>query len=293
MYSDIIIIGAGPAGMSAALYCARAGLKVVLIEKEWIPGGQMNNAIKINNYPGVESISGADLALKMYNQIEKYANIEYIVDEVVKLQNIADEYFLVTTDSGKQLTSYAVIEAIGQTHKKIEALNAFQEEGYVHYCATCDGPLYRDCPVAVIGDGNTAVSYALELSKYCSSVYMFTLTDKLFAEEVEIRALRKQPNIFQIVAPNPTYRQRSAEFVEIKSGDNIFLVNGIFVAIGSDINHIQENDVDFSYAGYFKAGDCASDGYRQVSIAVGDGAIAALQAINWVRLCLASQKNKS
>lgn len=292
MHYDVVIIGAGPAGMTAALYCARANLKVLLIEKDF-PGGQMNDAVLIENYPGVDSMSGADLALKMFNQLDKYPNITFLMQEVVEVGEIEKGLFIVKTDDTQVFTSTAVINSTGMTHKKIEELKPFEDQGFVHYCATCDGPLYAETPVAVIGDGNTAVTYALELSKYCSTVYLFTLTDKLYAEDINIRLLKNQPNIIQIVMHNPSY-EMGQEMVYIKNGVNLYLVTAIFVAIGmiknelNDANALDEDGV--CQDGYFTAGDCEyPHGTHQVSIAVGSGTLAALAVIEWVRECSLDQ----
>ncbi len=296
MYFDVVIIGAGPAGMTAALYCARAGLNVGLIEKD-LPGGQMANAVKIENYPGVDSMSGDELAQKMFNQISEYKNIEVITNEVITLTKENGIYKIICDDSSYHLAT-AVIKAIGMFHKKITALKELEEAGFVHYCATCDGPLYRDEPVAVIGDGNTAVTYALELSKYCSTVYLFTLTEKLFAEDINIKLLNQTGNVFQIIDENLLYEPSlSGEFVYIHSKNGMFPVAAIFVAIGmveNKINDTGARDEDGFYQdGVFSAGDCSyPNGMHQVSLAVGSGTKAALAAIEWVRECSLNQENE-
>ena len=296
MYFDIVIIGAGPAGMTAALYSARAGLNVGLIEKD-LPGGQMANAVKIENYPGIDSMPGDELAQKMFNQISEYKNIEMITNEVISLTK-ENNIFKVICDDGSYHLATAVIKAIGMVHKKIPTLRQLEETGFVHYCATCDGPLYRDEPVAVIGDGNSAVTYALELSKYCSTVYLFTLTEKLFAEDINIKLLKQAGNVFQIVDESLSYEpSRSGEFVHIHSKAGMFPVAAIFVAIGMVENKIEDGNVldedGFYQDGVFSAGDCSyPTGMHQVSIAVGSGTQAALAAIEWVRECSLHQENE-
>lgn len=289
MLVDVAIIGAGPAGMAAALYCARAGKKVALLEQEFIPGGQMNNAVLIENYPGADKMSGADLAFKMFEQLNEYDNLDFFADEkVVHISQVhnndTNEDFYSIQTTKKFYISKVVIEAIGMKYKKLENTDDFD---FIHYCATCDGPLFTGQTVGVLGDGNTAISYALELSNYCQKVYLFTLTDNLYGEEVNIEILKNKPNIEQVVGKTHILGEHMIAVTNEPGTILHYYVEGLFVAIGMEYNEIKETSTDnlTKACGYFRAGDCNKEHIvkrHQVTLAVGDGTTAALDALDYL-----------
>ena len=177
---DIAIVGGGPAGMTAAIYAARADKKVVLFEKN-ILGGQMVNSPLVENYPGFEKISGEELGFKMQEQVEKLG-VEIVFGEVIKIVDNSSKYIVCTEvdDEDYDYLAKTVILANGVEHKKLGVAG----EDLANYCAICDGPFYKGKDVCVIGDGNTAAQYALLLANYCKSVTMITLFDKFFCEKV-------------------------------------------------------------------------------------------------------------
>ena len=177
---DISIVGGGPAGMTAAIYAARADKKVVLFEKN-ILGGQMVNSPLVENYPGFEKISGEELGFRMQEQVEDLG-VEIIFGEVVKIVDNSSQYIVCTKvdDEVYACRAKTVILANGVEHKKLGVVG----EDLANYCAICDGPFYKGKDVCVIGDGNTAAQYALLLANYCKSVTMITLFDKFFCEKV-------------------------------------------------------------------------------------------------------------
>ena len=189
---DIIVIGGGMAGMTAALYALRNNKKVLLIEKESV-GGQIATSPKVENYPTHKSISGAELADQLFEQILDLG-VDFELENVLKIDK-QDKTFIVTTDYNKY-EAKAVILATGVKHRTlgIENEEKFIGKG-VYYCAICDGPFFKGQDVTLIGDANSAMQYALMLASYCKTVNMFTLFDKFFGEKALEDQIRKTPNI--------------------------------------------------------------------------------------------------
>jgi len=294
---DLIIVGAGPAGLTAGLYAARARLDVVLFEK-MSPGGQVLLTDIVENYPGFpEGISGFELMDRMKRQTESFG-LSIEIREVLSFRFDPDLKVIVTDKGEEQAKS--VILACGATPRKLGIPGEDQLTGRgVSYCATCDGPFYRDQEVAVIGGGDTAVEEALFLTKFATRVYLIHRRDQLRATKVlqeRVMANDKVEIIWDTI-PQRILGESGVEAVELKNVKTSQLstlnVQGIFVFIGYEPNtqllkgildldklgFIRTNaEMETSVAGVFAAGDIRSKNLRQISTAVGEGATAAFSA---------------
>ncbi|MCR5611414.1 MAG: FAD-dependent oxidoreductase [Clostridiales bacterium] len=298
MNCDIAIIGAGIAGMTAAIYAARAGKSVVMIEKEAV-GGQITLSPRVENYPGFKEISGLDLADNVFNQaLSLGVNLD--VDEVRSIEK-TDEGFKLT-GSYTEHTAKAVVIATGLKHRRLEAAAAFEGEG-VSYCAVCDGMFYRGKTVAVVGGGNTAVSDALYLADICEKVYLIhrrsgyraekAVLDRLLANEKIIRLENKVIDSMENADGGKLLHLKDTQ----GGADTDVAVAGLFVALG----HIPQNDAfkdlvdldEFGFVrageelltktpGIFVAGDCREKTVRQLTTAASDGASAGLAAAKYI-----------
>ena len=294
---DVIIIGGGPAGLTAGLYNARARLNVLLLEK-LAPGGQVLTTDWVENYPGFpEGVSGFELMDRMRSQAEKFG-LAIQNKDVVGLESQEDRKIVITGD--ERLQAKAVILACGATWKRlgIEGEALLIGKG-VSYCATCDGPFYRDQEVAVIGGGDTAIEEAIFLTRFVSRVYLIHRRDTLRATKLlQERALSQEKIEFiWDTVPIKILGNTAVEGIElknIKTGDITKKeVKGVFVFIGTipntdlvkglvefDKNHfiVTDNDMETSVPGVYAAGDIRSKLFRQISTAVGEGAAAAFSA---------------
>lgn len=297
--TDIIVIGAGPAGMTACLYALRNGKSVTIIEGNSI-GGQIAESPRVENFPTIDSISGNELSDRMFQQITKRGAIFKFgrVESVTKNNGI----FTVKTEFD-ELSSRSVIIATGVQHRKLNLPNEDKLIGHgISYCALCDGAFYSGEDVTLIGDGNTALQYALLLSSYCKSVHIVTLFDKFFGDQTLVDAVKRKENI------KVTHNLKLVELIgEEKLSALVFEktdktkvelpTKGLFVAIGQVPNNsIFAGLVDLSVDGYivadenartkteglFVAGDCRTKKVRQVATACSDGAIAASHASNYI-----------
>lgn len=301
MKYETIIIGGGPAGLTAGIYASRAGLKSLLIEKA-IFGGQIINAQKVENYPGFpDGISGFDLASLMQQQASKY-DLEMVNDDVINIKP-GKPHQVITQEN--VYDSDSVIIAAGAQYNRLEVDGETQYVGKgVSYCATCDAYMFRERVVAVIGGGDTALADALELVNHASTVYLIHRRDELRASKVlQERVLRhkKMKFLWNTVVEKISGDKFVTTLIlkNIKSGESLSLpVSGIFVAIGQTPNsvafagtvHIDKTGeiitnelMTTSIPGIFAAGDIRKNSARQVSTAVGDGATAALSAFKYVR----------
>lgn len=295
MVSDILIIGGGAAAMTAALYASRAGYQVTLVEKNAF-GGQIADSPKVENFPTIPSISGLELSNRMFEQISDLGtNIE--MDEILSLQK-KDGIFIIQG----QFDSYfakSVILATGVKHRAlgIKGEKEFLGKG-VSYCAVCDGAFYTGEKTMVIGDGNSALQYALMLAKTSSRVDVVTLFDRFFGDKVLVEALQAQKNVFV------SHNLNSLEFYgeerlkgvlfedTISKEQKRIETNGCFIAIGQvpdnerfqnlidlEKGFIVTNDaMETKTPGLFAAGDCRVKKVRQLTTACNDGAIASLAA---------------
>ena len=294
---DIIIIGAGAAGMTSALYALRNGKKVLVLEGESL-GGQIATSPRLENFPSIKEISGEAFADNLYEQIDALG-AEVEIERAVRIEKRAEGDFLVHTEYG-QYEGRSVIIAAGVKHKHLKTKHDREDlvgKG-VYYCAVCDGPFYKGQEVALVGDANTALQYALLLSGYCKKVYMYTLFDKFFGDANLVKAVRAKENIE--VRPDTSVvdfiGEKELKAIEYTDKDGNLCrqeIPAVFVAIGQvPDNGAFANVADLDEAGYiiadencktrtpgvFVAGDCRTKAVRQVSTAVSDGAIAATNA---------------
>lgn len=298
---DVMVIGGGPAGMSASLYALRDDKKVLLLEKESI-GGQIATSPRVENFPTKETISGTELADEMFTQVMNLG-VHFELDTITEVRKEDGLFALVGTYG----TYYGktVIIATGVKSLKLNVPGEEELSGKgVSYCATCDGPFFKGQDTAVIGDANSALQYALLLSSYCPNVTLLTLTDKLFGERMLIEKVKATSNIkiisnVQTTAFIGNNDLKKIAYKDLKTGEIKELpVKGAFVAIGKKAqNEIFENFVDLEKGyiltddnmqtktpGMYAAGDCRLKAVKQAITACNDGAIAAINAIKYLAL---------
>jgi thioredoxin reductase (NADPH) len=298
---ELVIIGGGPAGLTAGLYAARGGLNVILIEKI-VPGGQIIITDWIENYPGFpEGLSGPDLVQKMTEQVKRF-DLSIENNEVVSVD--FSEPVKKITLNDRTLTSYAIIIATGASPKKlgVPGEETFFGKG-ISSCATCDGPFFKDSIVAAVGGGDTAVQESLFLTKFAKKVYLIHRRDKLRAAAIlQKRALANDK--IEIIWDSVLTDISGLTHVEnitvknVKTDDKTqFSVDGCFIWVGTIPNAqflgdsvkldeygfiIADLNMETSVPGVFAAGDVRNTPLRQVVTAVGDGAIAAISAENYI-----------
>ena len=297
---DTIIIGAGPAGMTAALYAARSNLKVALIEGG-LPGGQMNNTSDIENYPGYANISGPELAEKMFEPLENLG-VEHLYGFVKNIENHGDVKKVITDN--EEFGTRTVIVATGSKHRLLgvpgeEELNS---RG-VSYCAVCDGAFFRDQDLLVVGGGDSAVEEAIFLTQFAKTVTIVHRRDELRAQKVlQDRAFANEKINFiwdsvvkEIKGEN---RVESVVIENVKTNQvTEHAFGGVFIYVGLDpvsdfVQELQIRDqagwivtddhMKTSVAGVFAVGDVRQKDLRQVTTAVGDGAIAGQEAYKYI-----------
>ncbi len=297
---DVLVIGGGPAGVTAAIYAKRAGLSVAVFEKMFI-GGQIGITSELENYPGFgKPISGADFALELLNQLE-YFNIEVMYEEVT---SVSFECGTKVVNCGA--SSYEGKAAIIATGAYVRKLGIDTEERFVgrgvSYCATCDGNFFKDKKVAVIGGGNTAVEEALYLSNIAKEVYIIHRRDEFRASNHLVSRMEKKNNIKPIL--NSVVKEiKGEDFMDkviliSEEKETTLEIDGLFVAIGripdtkiflndmlNERGYITTgNDMKVGgYCGVFACGDVREKRLRQVVTAVNDGAIAANGAIEFIQ----------
>ena len=290
---DIIIIGAGPSGMSAALYALRANKKVLLLEKDCF-GGQIINASNIENYPALPNVSGYDFATNLYNQI-KSLGVVLKYEEVLEVTDKKEVITRKNTYKGK-----SIIIATGLKKRKLNLENEDRLLGSgISYCATCDGNFYKNKKVAVVGGGNTALEDALYLSNIASKVYLIHRRDKFRGEEKLISEVKENDNIELILNSNITKinGKESLNSIEITDNRNNISkleIDGLFIAIGNipdnnrfkNITNLDENgyiianqNLKTKTNNIYVVGDTRVKALRQLATATADGAIAATEII--------------
>lgn len=300
MIYDMIIVGAGTAGLSAAIYGARAGKKVLVLEANTY-GGQIVRSPEVENYPGIAHISGYEFAQNLYEQaVNLGAEVEF--ENVVEIRADGREKYVVTEDN--EYTALSVILATGAINRPlgVESEDDFVGAG-ISYCATCDGAFFKGKDVAVVGGGSTALEDALFLSAYCRKVYLIHRRDAFRGEQKYVDNLKTKDNIEFVLNSQVTalHGDSFLEAVEVKdkvSGETRTIpVSGLFVAIGqmpqndSFANLIQLDksgyiaageDCRTNVEGIFTAGDCRTKTVRQLTTAASDGATAALAACEYL-----------
>lgn len=297
---DLIIIGGGPAGASGAVYAARKQLKTLQVAVEW--GGQSNVSEDIQNWIGTPNISGSDLAKSFQNHVKAYEGefLKVLNDKVIKISK-ENNIFTLNFESGKTENTKAVLICSGSSRRKLPVNDAdkFENKG-ITYCASCDGPLYSDADVVVVGGGNAAFETAAQLSAYCKNVTLINRSETFRADEITVESLKKTPNVTIIT---------NVEFVEVVGDQFVnglvykdlkndetktIPTTGIFVEIGQlpnsdfvkDIVELNEsNNIKIdpwtcrtNIDGIWAAGDVTNILYHQNNIASGE-AVKALEDI--------------
>ena len=308
---DIVIIGAGVAGMTAGIYALRAGKSVTILESEGI-GGQIATSPRVENFPSEKSISGSELSDKIFEQVTAMG-AELELERALSIEKHTDGTFTVHTD-GEDKRCKAVIIASGVKHKKVGVKNEEELEGKgISYCAVCDGAFYKGEEVALLGDANTALQYSILLSGYCKKVYVCTWLDKFFGDKALVDVLLSRNNVEWIKNVNLTAFEGTNELTacvfERRDKNNepfVLNVKACFVAIGQVPDNASFKDVvDIDKMGYiiagedcrtktdgvFVAGDCRTKNVRQLTTAVADGATSAIGACAYIDRMDANKKN--
>lgn len=292
---DVVIIGAGPAGLTAGIYCGRANLSTCIIDKMG-PGGQVATTDKVENYPGFpEGISGLDLSMKMEEQARRFG-AEIVLAEIERIREEDGMYTLCCTEG--ELRAPAVIVATGARPKELGVPGETKFKGRgVSYCATCDGAFYRGKVTAVVGGGDSAISEAIFLTRFAEKVYVIHRRDELRATKVLQDRARQNPRIEFILSSvvESINGEDRVESIEVKSlrdgGRRTLVVDGVFLYVGlipntEFIKHFVDLD-EYGYVltdenmrtsrlGIFAAGDVRHKSLRQVVTATADGALAAM-----------------
>jgi thioredoxin reductase (NADPH) len=307
---DVAIIGGGPAGLTAGLYTTRGGLKDVTMFEKGMPGGQIMNSSEIENYPGVAEVkSGMDLMASWPEQCQRFG-LKHEMLNVERVSQNEDKSFTVKMDTGDEVLAHSVIIGTGSTPKRagFKGEDEFFGKG-VSTCATCDGFFYKNKEVAVIGGGDTALEEAVYLSGICSKVYLVHRRDSFRSAPSTIERVQGIENIEIITdtVPEEVYGDMmGVQGLKIKnrnSGEIRDLpVPGVFIFVGNDVNNealkqedgswlcemtewgevVVDLEMNTSVDGLYAVGDMRLKAPKQVVVAAGDGATAALQAISYV-----------
>lgn len=280
---DVVIAGSGIAGISAAIYLRRNGKSVLIVESS-VPGGQLNRSNTIENYPGYISVDGPTLAMNLYNQALELQT-EYLYEEIVKVDLGKKE-----VETSSNIVSYSdLIIATGRSPKKLPVLNEYIGKG-VSYCALCDGALYKNKDVIVVGGGSSAFEEAYYLSKICNSVTILNRTANLKAEKKEIEEVQSRSNIKVILEEEITdvsYNKKE----ELFDINDKYKVSAIFVAIGyepnSNLFNVEKNNGYIIVDNHFRTninnvyavGDVVEKEIYQLITAANDGVTAAIDII--------------
>lgn len=296
---DIIIVGSGPAGMSAAVYGKRAGLSVLVIEKVYYGTGQVAESSHVDNYLGIPGINGYELGEKFRSHAEGLG-VEFKDGEVIRFEKAADRWY-VHLKNGETLESKTVVYAAGAAHRHlgVPGEEEFSGKG-VSYCATCDGAFFKGKDVAVVGGGNTAMDDAIYLADICNKVYLVHRRDVFRGDATTLTKLKETENI-ELVVPAKVQEVKGGQVVtalQLEDGRSLE-VSGVFVAVGmqpatsmlqgivlmDDNGYIIADETGrTSAAGFFAAGDVRTKELRQIITAVADGANAATSAERYIRL---------
>ncbi|MFA6098922.1 MAG: thioredoxin-disulfide reductase [Patescibacteria group bacterium] len=300
MLYDVIIVGAGAAGMTAAIYTTRREMKTLLITQDI--GGQASTTPDVENFPGFEKVDGLELMQKFQKQAQSFG-AEFAFEEVKAIQKDG-QYFHVVS-SNKEYDSKTIILCFGLTHRHLGVDGEEEHIGKgVSYCATCDAPLFRNKDVAVVGGGSAALDAALLLSKIAKKVYLIHRRDEFRGEEILVERLKSAENIEAVynskvkkISGNTVVESLTAVDVKDEAKEREIKLNGIFVEIGFQVRAdlvkglvelddknqiiISKNN-ETSVPGIFAAGDVTDIIYKQIIISAGEGAKAALQAYKYL-----------
>jgi len=289
---DLIIVGAGPAGLAAAIYAARAELKFIVLEKEIMSGGQIINTYEVDNYPGLFHMGGFDLAMKFREHADALG-ASFVTGEVEKIETVPQGKKVICKD-GTEYETKTVILSGGAKHRKLEVTGEDRLAGSgVSYCATCDGAFFRGKEVAVVGGGDVAVEDALFLARICKKVYVIHRRDTFRAAKTLVTRLTEAENVEIIYdsVVNEIQGDFKVEALEVENKKTkekrIITLDGVFIAVGMlPETKAYEGLVDLDGAGYivadetgitsdpavFAAGDIRTKALRQVVTAASDGA---------------------
>lgn len=301
---DLLIVGGGPAGLTAAIYAARANMKVVILEKE-APGGKMIKTGVIENYPGCEGVTGPDLAIKMYNQTAALG-AEFIFNEVQHIRKNEDLIFENHLTNGTIIHSKAVIIASGTKENKLGIPG--EKELYakgVSYCAICDGAFYKDKPVAIVGGGYSAITEGLYLAQFVKKLYVIVRKPHFRADNESVRRLAEKKGVKFLMNSEvlEVFGQGKVEGIKIYNNQTetkrTLEVSALFPYIGATpltkiVNDFKitnsqgyvaefNNKLETSVPGLFVAGDVRAIPLRQIAIATGDGALAGQMAVEYIQ----------
>ncbi|MDE6972237.1 MAG: FAD-dependent oxidoreductase [Lachnospiraceae bacterium] len=318
---DVVIVGSGPAGLSAAIYAKRAGLSAVTLEKNPMSGGQVLNTYEVDNYPGLPGINGFELGMKFREHADKLG-CEFKEASLISVESIGaweekaelsaasvdarskkDQGFLLTTDQG-EIRARTVLAATGASHAKLNVEGEAELAGMgVSYCATCDGAFFRGKVTAVVGGGDVAVEDAIFLARSCEKVYLIHRRDELRAAAVLQKEVMALPNV-EIVWDTVVEKINGKEQVESLSVKNVktgetkeLILQGVFVAVGiipagevfQDLAKCNEKgyliageDCATSMPGLYAAGDVRGKKLRQIVTAVADGANAVTSILEYL-----------
>ncbi len=302
MHYDAIVIGGGPAGLTAGIYLSRARVRTLLVS-DGMPGGQMILTHEIANYPGVESISGYQLSNIMKQQAKKFGCDIKSNTHILDL-NMEGEVKQMTLSDGNTYTANTIILTPGGRSRTLNVTGESKFKGSgISYCATCDGDFFTDKEIVVVGGGNSALEEAVSLTKYASKVTIVHQFDHFQAFDYAVEEAKANPKIHFVMESTITafYGENKLESVDIKNLNTgitgNFKTDGVFIFIGYvpnteflqgmvDLNQWNEivvaPDMATSVPGVYAAGDSIAKRYRQVTTAVGDGTVAALAASNYL-----------
>lgn len=289
---DLIIIGSGPAGLTASIYASRAELDTIVIEKNMMSGGQIINTYEVDNYPGIPGISGFDLAVKFREHCDKLG-AHFIEGDVVKFQ-VKDGIKIVTLENGEEYSAKAVIIATGAVTRKLGVKGEEELSGMgVSYCATCDGAFFKNRTTVVVGGGDVAVEDAIYLARLCKKVYVIHRRNEFRAAKTLVTQLKKLDNV-EIIWDSVVEEILGANMVEgvkvknVKTQENSHIsADGVFIAVGyTPESKVYQDVVEVDQAGYIiadetgatnvpgvcAAGDIRTKALKQIITAASDGA---------------------
>lgn len=299
---DLVIVGGGPAGLSAGIYAMRAALDTVLVEKG-VPGGQIALTKDVENYPGIEEIGGFELCERFLNHAKRY-DLDIRENEVASVEPGVDYHEVVLAD-GTRLNAHAVILAVGGSARKLGATGELEQYGKgVSYCATCDGFFFRGKTVVVVGGGDTALEDALYLSKICAKVYLVHRRDEFRGSRILQQRVFAEPRITLVLSSVVTEIQADEAGVtgvlvkQVQTGEVGHIpTDGVFIFVGFMPNNglvpsgvkmnasgyvITDEKCETNLPGIFAVGDLRQKYANQIVLAAADGCVAALAAAHYV-----------